>query len=183
MIALASASPRRRSLLETAGFTVSVVPANIDEVHRGEEPVTWARRLAADKARATPTDLTVVAADTVVHRDGALFDKPRDREHAADLLRALSGHTHTVTTAWVVRRGAIVHDGHVHTRVRFRVLNEATIARYLATGEADDKAGAYAVQGVGAALIAGVEGSLSNVVGLPLDEVVAALAALGEAPR
>ncbi len=183
MIALASASPRRRSLLEMAGYTVSVHPANVDEVHRGEEPVTWAKRLAADKARATATDLTVVAADTVVHRDGVLFDKPRDRAHACELLRALSGQTHTVTTAWVVRRGAVVHDGAVHTRVTFRALSDATIARYVATGEADDKAGAYAVQGVGAALIARVEGSLLNVVGLPLDEVIAALSAVGETPR
>lgn len=179
-IVLASASPRRRALLESAGLELDVRPADLDERRPpGLDPVEHALGLAERKAVAVgPAADPVVAADTVVHRDGAMFDKPRDRDEARAHLRALAGAWHRVTTGVCVVRGAAVRRFAVHTDVRFRALGEAEIARYLATGEADDKAGAYGIQGHGGALVAELRGSYTNVVGLPLEEVLAALAAI-----
>lgn len=175
---LASASPRRRALLESAGVLVEVHPADIDEARRPDDaPVAHALRLAAAKAAVGPPDRVVVAADTVVHLDAAILDKPRTREEAAAHLRALAGRWHAVTTAVCVRRGDVATPFAVTTAVRFRALSAAEIDRYLETGEADDKAGAYGIQGAGGALVAELHGSYTNVVGLPLEQTLAALRA------
>lgn len=183
-LVLASASPRRRGLLRALGVPVAEIrPAALVEVpHPGEVPHDYALRLAVEKATAVRTPGAVVlAADTVVHLDGDLIEKPADEAQARAFLTALSGRWHRVTTGWCVLPGAgvpgEVHKGVVTSDVLFRDLSPASIAAYVATGESMDKAGAYGVQGLGAALVERLEGSYSCVVGLPLDEVLEALAA------
>lgn len=183
-LVLASASPRRRGLLRALGVPVAAVrPAALEEVpHPGEAPVAYARRLAVEKAAAVCTPGAVVlAADTVVHLDGAIFEKPADEAQARAFLTALAGRWHRVTTGWCVLPGAGVlgeaHQGAVTAEVRFRPLSSAAVAAYVATGESMDKAGAYGVQGLGAALVEQVRGSYSCVVGLPLNAVLEALSA------
>ena len=172
---LASASPRRRMLLEAAGVEVEVHPSDAPE-HRdpAHDPVTHAVAVAVRKAQG-PAARLVLAADTVVHLGDTLFEKPVDREEARRHLHALSGRWHEVTTGVCVRNGARVLTTFVTTRVRFRALADADIERYLATGEADDKAGAYGIQGAAAAFVAEVHGSYTNVVGLPVEETLALL--------
>jgi len=175
VIVLASASPRRRELLSAAGVTFSARPANVDEAHHpGEDPVAYALRVAASKARAIDAD-RVLAADTVVHLDGEVLHKPGVPEAALATLRRLSGREHTVTTA-VVLRARVERSVVVHTRVCFRALGDGDISRYVATGEPLDRAGAYAIQGGGGALVDWIDGSYTNVVGLPLRETLAMLA-------
>ncbi|MFT4621575.1 MAG: septum formation protein [Myxococcota bacterium] len=182
MIWLASASPRRRQLLEWAGHAVDVHPADVDESRDpADAPVAHAARLAALKARDTPADRIVLAADTVVHRDDRIFDKPRGRLEARQHLLALSGGWHEVTTGVCVRLGDAVDTFTVTTRVRFRALQDYEIDAYLATGDADDKAGAYGIQGRAAVFVAEVRGSWTNVVGLPTEEVLPRLRALSVA--
>lgn len=176
---LASASPRRRDLLTWSGVSVDVHPTGVPEEREdGEDPVAWARRLAHAKATHAHTERVVVAADTVVHRDARVFDKPRDRAEAAMHLAALSAGWHAVTTAVCVRRADLHQLFHVTTDVRFRTLTDDEIAAYLATGEADDKAGAYGIQGRGGAFVAELRGSWTNVMGLPVEETLAAIRAL-----
>lgn len=180
---LASGSPRRRELLTLCGYALEVHPADVDEsLDPSLDPIAWAAGLAARKASVAPADRVVLAADTVVHRGARIFDKPADRAHAVATLRALAGSWHDVTTAVHARHHERVHAFAVTTTVRFRALSDHEIARYVATGEADDKAGAYGIQGAGAALVAEVRGSWTNVMGLPVEETLAALAALGLPP-
>jgi septum formation protein len=179
---LASGSPRRRELLTWAGVTVDVHPTGVPEERvPGEDPVAWARRLALAKATHAQTERVVVAADTVVHRGDRVFDKPIDRADAAAHLAALSGGWHAVTTGVCVRRGEQATVLHVTTDVRFRTLSYDEITRYLATGEADDKAGAYGIQGHGGGFVAELRGSWTNVMGLPLEETLAAIRAQTDA--
>ncbi len=183
MLWLASGSPRRQALLRWAGYEVEVHPACIDESHEvGTDPVAHALRLAIGKAATAPEDRVALGADTVVHRQGVLFDKPRDREHARGHLRALSGARHQVTTGVCVQRGEERRSFTVTTLVRFRHLPQREIEGYLATGEADDKAGAYGIQGRAGAFVAEVRGSWTNVVGLPLEPTLQALALLRFVP-
>jgi septum formation protein len=183
-VCLASASPRRRELLQAAGVQLTIVPADLDETPGPDErPVDLVLRLARAKAAVVPDDaVIVVAADTAVVLDDVAYAKPDDDDHARRMLRALSGRTHQVLTGWCVRRGDVVSDGVVATEVTFRVLDDGDIDRWLATGAWRDKAGAYAIQGAAAALVARVDGSLTNVIGLPLDEVLAAIRALTVTP-
>ncbi len=178
-VVLASASPRRRALLEAAGFVVVVCPADIDESPLAvEAPDQLVRRLARAKALACVRfDDAVVAADTTVALGALILNKPIDDDDAARMLRLLSGRAHTVFTGWCVRRPGRLSEGVVATSVTFRALHETDIEAYLATGEHRDKAGAYGIQGAAAVLVARVEGSLTNVIGLPVDDVVAALRA------
>ncbi len=176
---LASGSPRRRQLLTWAGWEVEVHPPDVDEtVHPHEDPVAYALRLAREKAATAPGQRLALAADTVVHRDGQVFDKPSSREMARAHLLSLSDGWHAVTTGFCVRRGPRERSLAITSRVRFRVLTPPEVSAYVASGEADDKAGAYGIQGRGGSLVAEVRGSWTNVMGLPLEEVLEALADL-----
>jgi septum formation protein len=174
---LASASPRRAELLTSAGFGFDVAPADVDETPApGETPIVYALRVARDKARAAAEACrnpgqVVLAADTVVAVNGQILGKPVDRSDAARMLRPLAGTTHEVHTAVVVRRASDEQSEVVTTRVRFLPLSEREIEWYLDSGEPEGKAGAYAIQGRGARFIDWIEGSWSNVVGLPIATV------------
>jgi nucleoside triphosphate pyrophosphatase len=182
MLILASRSPRRRRLLGLLHVRFKVLPAEIPEIpRRGESPERFAVRLAREKAEAVAARLSarerrsalVLGADTVVALGGVIFGKPRDDAEARRMLRALSGRTHRVITGVALWRGIDrrLRSGRSVTRVRFERLSRAEIARYVATGEPMDAAGAYAIQGLASVFIPGIEGSYSNVVGLPLDLV------------
>lgn len=180
---LASGSPRRRTLLEWVGYAVDVHPPGVNEARApGDAPETHARRLAARKVDTAPPDRVALAADTVVHQAEAIFEKPTSRDEARSHLHTLSGRWHQVTTGVAARHGDTVLAFTVTTDVRFRALAASEIEAYLKTGEADDKAGAYGIQGLGGALVAEVRGSWTNVMGLPLEPTLAALTRLG-APR
>lgn len=174
---LASASPRRAELLQSAGFTFTVLPADVDESPLSEElPDDYARRIARAKAARVlsrvPPDTLVLAADTVVvGANGRMMAKPADDAEAASMLRDLSGSVHEVHTAVVVARGGTTFESLTTTRVRFKTLTEAEIDWYVRSGEAFGKAGGYGIQGRAARFIEWIEGSWSNVVGLPISTV------------
>ena len=174
---LASASPRRAELLTAAGFDFDIVPADVDETPRpGEEPRAYVLRVARAKAehaqRRIPVPRIILAADTVVVAGGRLMGKPVDAIDAESMLRALGGAVHEVHTAVVVRPAArgsgSPGEEVVTTLVHFSALTEAEIAWYLSSGETEGKAGAYGIQGRAARFIERIEGSWSNVVGLPI---------------
>lgn len=191
-LVLASASPRRKALLEEAGLRFEVRPASVPEQEPpGADPVDLARDLAVAKARAAAAALgegepaLVLAADTVVALDdGRILGKPRDAAESARHLRALSGTTHTVVTGVCLKDvpGGREEVFHVATRVTMRRLTEGEIREYAESGEGMDKAGGYAIQDGGDRFVVGLEGSRSNVVGLPVEEVLARLAARGVRP-
>jgi len=177
---LASASPRRLELLRQIGIDPIVAPANVDErVRAGEAPEHFVRRLAERKARAAAerladaTDGLLLAADTAVVIDGESLGKPTDPAESAAMLRRLRGRTHEVLTAvFLLRTDDGRSVGEVDsTRVHFRPFDDATVAVYVRSGEGVDKAGAYAIQGRGVLLVERIEGSWSNVVGLPLERL------------
>jgi septum formation protein len=176
-LVLASASPRRAELLRTAGFAFEVRPAEVDETPRPTEPpAAYALRVARDKAiaaagRIDAADVWILAADTVVVVDGHLLGKPTDHADARRMLSMLSGVVHEVLTAVVVRHDEVETSEVVSTRVRFAALGPAEIDWYVASGEPDGKAGAYAIQGLGSRFVDRIEGSWSNVVGLPVATV------------
>ena len=186
-LVLASASPRRAALLAGAGYAFDVVPANVDESRRpGEAAAEYVARLARDKAGAVAgryPERCVIGADTTVVVDGAVLGKPRDTDDAARMLRLLSGRTHQVLTGVAVRRGARCAGAVETSVVHFAVLDAGRIAWYVGTGEPADKAGAYGLQGRGGRFVTRVDGSRSNVVGLPLDCLERLLAQLGAAAR
>lgn len=172
---LASGSPRRRQLLEWAGCTVVGHPEPVDEAWiDGEDPADAAERLARAK-NVGPADEIVVSSDTVVHLQGRPFGKPTDAEDAQRMLAELSGRWHHVTTGVCIAQAGVRRSFRVTTDVRFRALSDVEIARYVATGEPMDKAGAYGIQGLGGALVAEVRGSWTNVMGLPLEATLHAL--------
>jgi septum formation protein len=185
---LASASPRRRELLASRGLRFEVMPADVEETARaGEPPRALVERLAAEKALAVRARLPalprrfVLGSDTVVVLDGEILGKPRDAAHALELLSRLAGRTHTVWTGVAV---ATTGDGtprvcSVASGVTLRAAGEQELLAYVASGEPLDKAGAYALQGEGRRFVSRVEGSESNVIGLPLDEALALLAEAG----
>jgi septum formation protein len=190
-LVLASASPRREALLREAGLRFRVLPTHAPEdAPAGAAPAEVARALAARKARAAaaalgPGPAVVLAADTVVALDdGRLLGKPRDRDEAESHLRALSGTTHSVVTGVCLREvpGGAEELFHGSTRVTMRRLEEAEIAEYVRSGEGLDKAGGYAIQEGADRFVTRLEGSRSNVVGLPVEEVLARLAARGIRP-
>lgn len=178
---LASGSPRRAELLARLGLDPVVRPPDVDETPRsGERADDLVVRLAGLKASASAAladgrDEVVLAADTVVTLDDEVLGKPRDRDDAAAMLRRLAGRTHEVVTGVAVMRGPVSAVTRVSTAVTFRDLTDAEVAWYLGTGEPDDKAGAYGLQGAGAVLVSRVDGSDTNVIGLPLAETVVLL--------
>lgn len=178
VLILASASPRRAELLTAAGIAFEVRPAHIDErIQPGEDAGTYACRVATEKARvvqATADGRPVLAADTVVVVDGQILGKPADGEDAKRMLRLLSGRAHEVVTAVVmVSAAGSVLTGTEVTTVEFTLLSKAEMEWYVATGEPSDKAGAYAIQGLASRFVTRIEGSYSNVVGLPVALVYA----------
>jgi septum formation protein len=183
---LASASPRRREMLERVGVPLEVRPADIDEDPRpDEDPAAYVARIARDKAHAVARrpGQWVLAADTTVTIDRLILAKAGSPEEAAAMLRQLAGRVHQVITAFTIvgdaGDAAVRRDGLVATDVVVIDLSEARIADYVASGEWRGKAGAYAIQGIGAALVREVRGSVTNVIGLPLVEVLEALSAVG----
>ena len=186
-LVLASASPRRRELLEQLGLTLQVTPANIDETPLpGERPTEYVRRVASAKcdavAAARAPDLPVVGADTIVIVDDQILGQPRDEEDARRMLLLLAGRRHDVTTAYRVSFGGRTLDRAVTTIVSFRSLQPAEVDAYVASGEWKGKAGGYAVQGRAGAFVTELRGSHTNVIGLPLSEVLADLQALQALP-
>ena len=177
---LGSSSPRRQSLLRNAGIEFTVIESGADETPRPDESARdFALRMAREKALAVslkaPEDF-VLAADTVVEIDGDILNKPVSAEEARAMLRRLSGRTHVVITAFALaHRNVVVECTPILSRVTFRALTDDVIDAYIASGEPFDKAGAYGIQGKGADFILRVEGSYSNVMGLPVDETLAAL--------
>jgi len=188
MIVLASASPRRRHLLEMLGIAHEVLPSDVDETRlEGEVPEAMAVRLAAAKARAVlavrPGHL-VLAADTVVVIDDQVLGKPASPAEAERMLATLSGRSHRVVTAVALAApdGEVLERYDV-TTVWFRELSPELISAYVATGEPLDKAGSYGVQGVGAVLVERVDGDFFSVMGLPLRLVVDLLELAGRPYR
>jgi septum formation protein len=176
MILLASASPRRRELLAAAGIRFEAAPPDIEELTGGAPPpelvLENARRKARAVARRAGEGALVLGVDTDVALDGHLLGKATSEAHAQGLLHQLSGRTHEVFSGLVVLDSAGAERSAVETtHVTFAVLSDATIERYLASGEWRDRAGAYAVQGLGSMLVERVEGDLSNVIGLPLQRL------------
>jgi septum formation protein len=174
-VVLASRSPRRIELISQLGVTVEVVPADIDETPLvGEEPVEYVKRLASSKARAVQerlgTDAFVLGADTTVDLDGVIFGQPDDESEARRMLKALSARTHRVHTGVAVigpdRSESLV----VTSLVTFEPVTDALLDWYIGTGEWQGKAGSYAIQGLGGTLVASTRGSMSNIIGLPLQE-------------
>ena len=182
-VILASASPRRRDLLTMIGIAHEVIPADVDETYGPEEvPRAHAERLAREKASvlaARAPDAVIIAADTIVVVDGDVLGKPRDADEAARMLRRLAGRTHTVFTAVAVARGAKILSGVEEVGVTFRPLDDATITSYVATREPMDKAGAYGIQGYGAAIVERIDGDYFAVMGLAIGRMLALLRELG----
>ena len=207
-IVLASASPRRKELLERLGFTVKVIPPSIDEVRlEGEGPELFVKRMARAKCLAVVERMSqtlytdaetgvrrppsvagrtqdtrwVIGADTVVVLGDLILGKPKDTAEAAEMLTRLSGNTHRVITGFCIHDLRKNKEGvqAVGTDVRFKRLTAGEIEKYVAVGESMDKAGAYAVQGVGAYLVDSIVGSYTNVVGLPLCQTVEMMEEMG----
>lgn len=179
---LASRSPRRRELLDQLGVGVSVLPADIDETPApAETPRGYVERIAREKVAAIlpAADACVLAADTAVVVDGDILGKPESLAGGRQMLRRLSGREHQVFTAVALRSPLDLRVVCIETRVTFRALGDVECERYLASDEPWDKAGAYAIQGLGGAFVERIDGSYSNVVGLPLCETLALLRQAG----
>ncbi|MDD2105815.1 MULTISPECIES: Maf family protein [Pseudomonas] len=181
---LASGSPRRRELLTQIGVPFSVVSAPIDETPLPDESApAYVERLARAKAAAGLACLegpaVVLGADTAVVLDGRILGKPENREDALAMLADLSGREHQVLTAVALSDGQRVHSLCVTSKVRFRAISAEEAQRYWASGEPADKAGGYAIQGLGAVFVTGLSGSYSAVVGLPLSETAELLGQFG----
>lgn len=183
-IVLASGSPRRRRFLEELGLEFTVAIADVDEtVRSGESPSAFVSRLAQEKAAAITGEHSgslIIGADTVVVKDGKILGKPADRENALEMLTMLTGQTHEVWTGFaIIRGGAVVVSREVRTEVTFTSAVRDVLVAYVASGEPLDKAGAYGIQGLGGVLVERIAGSYSNVVGLPMAELVEELLNLG----
>ena len=188
LVYLASASPRRRALLEQIGVPFRVLTVSIDEsIAPAETPVEYVSRLAAAKAGAARgqselaefPDRPVLAADTAVVFDDEILGKPVDRADGLRMLKILSGRTHEVLTAVALASAARVAVCHCRSEVTFRAISSAEARDYWDTGEPQDKAGGYAIQGLGAVFISELRGSYSGVMGLPLYETAAFLRSAG----
>jgi septum formation protein len=188
-IILASASPRRRELLDQINIKAIVQAVDIDESRKQDEPVSeYVERLAMEKAQRgfdtiiNEDALPVLGSDTVVEIDGVILGKPENRQHAKEMLQQLSGKKHKVHTsvAIVTKDRSIIATS--SSQVHFKSLELQEIESYLACAEADDKAGAYAIQGIAAQFVKNINGSYSGVMGLPLYETVELLKQCGIAP-
>lgn len=188
---LGSSSPRRKDLLSVVGLSYHVVKPETEELHRpGEPAVDYVRRNASEKCEWVaahlqpkvseyPHGAIVICADTIVVLEGRILEKPRDYAHAKEMLRSLSGNTHAVYTG-VALRSLFTSGDHTaefitETTVRIKQLTDGEIEAYINTGEPLDKAGGYAAQGIGSYMVERIEGSYTNVVGLPVAELVRCL--------
>ncbi|MFA5984209.1 MAG: Maf family protein [Methylococcaceae bacterium] len=182
-IILASSSPRRCELLDQIKVSYLVKPVDVDETPlQGEQPYAYVQRLAAEKSMACANqwrlELPILAADTAVVLEGQIMGKPRDQEDAKKMLSTLSGKTHQVFTAVSLR--GLEHGQLVNvTEVSFRVIDLGEITAYWQTGEPADKAGSYAIQGLGSVFVKAIKGSFSGVMGLPLYETAELLSTQG----
>jgi septum formation protein len=182
-LTLASSSPRRRQLLEMLGIPIQVVAPNIPEVRRVvETPVDYVERLAREKAMSVPGRFVLGADTTVVIRD-EILEKPVDAADALRMLRKLQGRTHQVVTSVALVADETVHQATDVTNVAFRRMTDDFLYAYVATGEPMDKAGAYGIQGFGAALVERIEGDFFSVMGLPLRLVLELLEQAGRGYR
>ncbi len=187
LLVLASASPRRRELLQQIGLEFQIIPSCADEeIVAGESPADHVIRLSLAKAhdvagRKDVAGRWFIGSDTIVLCDDQILGKPRDAVHATAMLQMLSGREHQVLSGYAVfdRHSGRQRAEAVTTRVWFRQLTETEIARYIATGEPMDKAGGYAIQGYGVCFVARIDGSYTNVVGLPLCRLTGTLKELG----
>ena len=186
-LVLASASPRRCELLQQIGLEFQVIPSRADEhVLAGETPEEHVIRLSLNKAtevanRENVSGRWFIGSDTIVLCDQQILGKPRDEAHAVTMLKQLSGREHQVLSGYAIidRETKEQRTEAVSTKVWFRQLTDDEIARYIATGEPADKAGSYAIQGLGICFVARIEGSYTNVVGLPLCKLTGAMKELG----
>lgn len=176
---LASASPRRYEILANLGFSVIVSPNHIDErIHTNESSLDFVCRMAYEKNNFNiqqHKQMPVISADTIVVLDGEILGKPKNQQQAFDMLRALSGRTHLVMTAVCVAGENFCQSKLNVSEVTFAPLSDKEITAYIATGEPMDKAGAYGIQGIGAAFVQHLSGSFSSVMGLPVFETVSLL--------
>ena len=187
LLVLASASPRRQELLQQIGLKFQVIPSQAEEqVLPGETPEEHVVRLSLDKATEVASRENIsgrwfIGSDTIVLCDNQILGKPHDKAHATAMLKQLSGREHQVLSGYAVidRQTGEQRTEAVSTKVWFRQLTEAEITGYIATGEPADKAGAYAIQGLGICFVAKIEGSYTNVVGLPLCKLTLAMKELG----
>lgn len=171
---LASASPRRRELLETAGYEFSIITSDVDEIAAGMKGSELARLNALAKARDVflkNQSSVVVGADTVVCFGDEVMGKPKNREDAFNMLLSLSGTTHSVITGYAVVSDLGEESGFCETLVKFRNLNENEIKAYVETGECDDKAGAYGIQEKASLFVSKIDGDYFNVMGLPVESL------------
>jgi septum formation protein len=173
-LVLASASPQRRAILERLGFDFTVMVSGVTEREQGD-PSEVALHNALGKARAASTTAQhelVLGVDTLVSLDGRIYGKPPDSVAARETLHALSGATHEVISAIALLDGELEHTAIASTRVSFRVLTDELLDWYLALGEWRERAGGYAIQGAGAALVQHIDGDYENVVGLPVSSLL-----------
>ena len=174
-IILASASPRRKELLSQLGLDFTIAIPHVDEKTRhGEHPENFCRRISMDKAAIAShdyPDALIIAADTIVVIDGKILGKPHDKKEALAYLSLLAGRMHEVYTGYTIMYKGENKTRVIRTRVHFRAMSKEEILWYIATGEPLDKAGAYAVQGIGSIFVDRLEGSYTNVIGLPLSDL------------
>ena len=174
-IILASASPRRKELLSQLGLDFTIAIPHVDEKTRqGEHPEDFCRRISMEKAAIISQDYPdalIIAADTIVVIDGKILGKPNDNKEALAYLTLLAGRTHEVYTGYTILYKGQNRTKVIRTRVHFRAMSKEEILWYIATGEPMDKAGAYAVQGIGSIFVDRLEGSYTNVIGLPLSDL------------
>lgn len=174
---LGSTSPRRKELLERVGLKFKVVPPDIDEkTKENEPPWDFVKRIAIEKLKSIQSrvdeDLPILTADTVVFINGRILGKPSSIEEAKETLKTLSGNWHRVYTGYALKCGKKFYRRSVKSKVKIMKLSEEVIDWYISTGEPLDKAGAYGIQGIGSFMIESIRGSYSNVVGLPLSHVI-----------
>jgi septum formation protein len=187
-LVLASGSPRRRELLESAGFEFEAIAPDVDEDSLpGESAASMARRLSEAKALAVAPDVDVSAfvlgCDTTIALDGEVIGKPRDEDDALHTLMRMAGRTHDVISGFcVVIGGEVRHSGEANSTVTMRPYGHDEALDYVRTGEPKDRAGSYAIQGLGRRLVAAYTGSFTNIMGLPLDAVVPVLDRLMATP-
>lgn len=184
-LVLASASPRRREILESLGLLFDVLVSDVEEVRAPfEDALAYTQRLATSKAsavaervRVDDPNAVVLGADTVVVADSEVLEKPRNDADGMRMLLSLSGRTHEVATAFALVHASrgVIHTGVSITKVTFRSILAEEAQQYVATGEGRDKAGGYAVQGIASGFVTRIDGSYANVVGLPASDVLAAL--------